>query len=72
METIEIKCSTCNGAGVIQVAGDNGTETKVCLACGGHGRLNTASIDNTEALEMLRWLKKKVKVLLKNSNLPED
>ena len=64
MEILEVKCSTCNGTGKIITGTDVPVES-TCPACGGDGLLNTGTIDNTETIELLNWIKKKIKVILK-------
>ncbi len=75
MSTIKlsVKCSTCGGTGYESVPNEGGEpSSQTCSACGGDGWLDTGLIDTTLITDELDWIKKKIKLILKKSDLPTE
>ena len=64
----EIKCSRCSGTG---------TDTNVvpnipCTVCAGTGYTQSEVIDTTEIVDLLKWIKKNIKKILKKFDIEEE
>ena len=73
-QNITIKCGRCNGTGIDDNKRDeNGNIIpESCTSCGGDGYIESALIDVTEVMDLLDWIKKKIKKILQKLELPED
>jgi hypothetical protein len=66
--TIQIKCTRCLGTGI----DDNLMPPGPCMACGGDGLVGSAVVDTTDIMDELDWLKKKIKKILNQLEIPEE
>jgi len=73
-QILKFKCGICSGTGTDNNQKDeNGNVVpESCIPCNGTGYSDSVLIDSTEVMDLLDWLKKKIKKILVKLELPED
>ena len=66
-QTLSVKCTRCMGTGI----DDNLVPPGPCVVCGGDGYITSASLDVTEMMNELDWLKKKIKKILQKLEISD-
>ena len=73
-QILKFKCGRCSGTGIDDNQKDeNGNSIpESCIPCSGTGYSAGGMIDTTEVMDLLDWLKKKIKKILQKLEIPED
>jgi len=66
-----VKCLTCDGSGKIMTHEEIPTEMD-CPTCNGLGKALRSTIDTTDIMNELDWIKKKIKKILQKLDIPEE